>query len=137
MATVETYTDAPELGAAVDEYADDFTKRAFGADTVVVSTTLGVPDDDADGDDQLESLRQLAGAAVTSRAGRSGGDPSAVARGAPLKKPRGRANPSRGPKALTKRRHVNEANARRAARDAGGRGRGGSGGRGDGGRRGR
>ena len=46
-----------------EEYSDDFTKRQFGADAVVVSTTLGLDDGDDGNGDEMDALRELAAGA--------------------------------------------------------------------------
>lgn len=60
-----------------EAYSDDFTKQAFGADAVVVSTTLGLPD--ADEEDDVDALRELAVGAPK---------PRPLVAGPKLKKPR-------------------------------------------------
>lgn len=46
------------------EYDDEFSRRAFGAGTVVVSTNMGLDGMDDDGDD-VDALRELARGAPT------------------------------------------------------------------------
>jgi hypothetical protein len=106
----ETFTEAPELGnsnsgkgGAKDErqFADDFSRRAFGADVVVVSTTMGLPED---GDEQeLDGLRELATSAPAAVAAASS---QQVPHPPRLKKQR-KGHHDEGPKTKSKRRHVN------------------------------
>ena len=61
----ERFTDAPELGlpsasqAQSEKLNDEFSRKAFGADAVVVTTVLGMPGDDEAEAAELSALRDV------------------------------------------------------------------------------